>query len=285
MGEIGKRLHRKLTTLTRPGKKALSLNGWPPQSLAPNRTELIADGLIPLHADYVVVQYLSSYFAEFVSQLPEMRTYTNEVGFAENEYRPSGPPMSPLTSSFFTCWAFFDHQIGKTDETLADCFIAANDLIGLDPTQFDTLKKMSQSRMGIYEHQGMERDHVRLRELITDREFICHSVTGYHGKMGELWYVRLLPPLLPEIANHHLIFTTPYVLLGQSKEDWTAYLNRSMRRQSPSSETCDPLHALLKFGTTKNHWNEFVFLAYHHYQFDAIFLTGIPDLKATLPHA
>ena len=31
--------------------------------------------------------------------------------------------------------------------------------------------------------------------------------------------------------------------------------------------------------------NEFVFKAYHHHQSDAIFLAGIPDLKATLPHA
>jgi hypothetical protein len=28
-----------------------------------------------------------------------------------------------------------------------------------------------------------------------------------------------------------------------------------------------------------------VFQAYHHHQDDAIFLAGIPDLKATLPHA
>lgn len=27
---------------------------------------------------------------------------------AEEHYLPSGPPMSPLTPSFFTCWAFFD---------------------------------------------------------------------------------------------------------------------------------------------------------------------------------
>ena len=45
------------------------------------------------------------------------------------------------------------------------------------------------------------------------------------------------------------------------------------------------LHRFLNFGNSTNHWNEFVFLAYHHYQADAIFLTGIPDLKATLPHA
>ena len=47
----------------------------------------------------------------------------------------------------------------------------------------------------------------------------------------------------------------------------------------------DALHQLLKFGPRRNYWNEFVFLAYHHHQADAIYLSGIPDLKATLPHA
>jgi hypothetical protein len=48
----------------------------------------------------------------------------------------------------------------------------------------------------------------------------------------------------------------------------------------------EALHRLLKIGPRKNYWNEFVYLAYHHHhQADAIYLSGIPDLKATLPHA
>ena len=74
------------------------------------------------------------------------------------------------------------------------------------------------------------------------------------------------------------------MLIGQSKDDWIAYLKRSVVGMRASSEA-DALHQLLKFGLGKNHWNEFVFRAYHHHQADAIFLTGIPDLKATLPHA
>ena len=98
-----------------------------------------------------------SVFSENVSRLPEMRTFTKEVGRAEDEYMPSGPPMSPLTTSFFTCWAFFDHRIGKTTDTLASCLIEANDIICMNPHQLDALKKMNQSRMGIYEHQGWRR--------------------------------------------------------------------------------------------------------------------------------
>src|SRR4029077_12605614 len=92
----------------------------------------------------------------------------------------------------------------------------------------------------------------------------CHSTSGYRGKRGELWYIRLFPPLEPELATYHIVFTTPYILVGQSKDDWIAYLKRSMVGIMASSEPHGGLHQLLKFGTSTNHWNEFVLLAYHH---------------------
>ena len=137
---------------------------------------------------------------------------------------------------------------------------------------------------GTYEHRRTEGGHVWLRELITDRDFLCYCTSGYRGKVGELWYVRLFPPLEPELASYQIVFTTPYVLTGQTKDDWTAYLKRSMVGMRTATGA-DSLHQLLKFGLGKNYWNEFVFLAYHHHQADAIFLSGIPDLRATLPHA
>jgi hypothetical protein len=91
-----------------------------------------------------------------VSQLPEMRTFTKAVESAEDEYIPDGPPMSSLTRSYFTSWAFFDYRIGNTTDTLASCPIDANDIIWMNPDQLDALKKMNESRMGIYEHQGWQ---------------------------------------------------------------------------------------------------------------------------------
>jgi hypothetical protein len=284
MGEISRRLHRKLTKLAHPGTKTQPPKGRRTQTPAPDIAKLIDDGFDPIHAAYIFVHHITSIFSENVSRFPEMREYAREVGSAEDEYMPSGPPMSPLTTSYFSCWAFFDHRIGKSTDTLADCLIEANDAISMNPHQLDALRKMSQSRMGIYEHREMEGKHVRLRELVTDQEFICHSTSGYRGKTGELWYVRLLPPLEPKLASYHIVFTTPYVLIGQTKNDWMAYLKRNVVGMKSQSET-DALHQLLKFGLTKNHWNEFIFLAYHRHQEDAILLSGVPDLKATLPHA
>jgi hypothetical protein len=240
----------------------------------------IKEGMDPVHAAYAFVQNISSSFAEGASRLPEMKKYAKIVGAAEEEYMPSGPPMSPLTTSFFTTWAFYDLRFDGTD-TLASCQIEANDVIRMNPDQLDALKKMANSRMGIYEHVGMDGPHVRLRELVTNAEYTCLSTSGYPGKSDELWYVRLLPPLLPDLARYHVVFTTPYILMA-SKDDWLQFFRRKL---SGSGNEREALHRLLKYGPEPNFWNEFVFKAYHHHQSDAIFLAGIPDLKATLPHA
>jgi hypothetical protein len=275
-----KKLHTKLTKMAAP----LMLPTGPQQGRAtmPNLEKLIEQGFDPVHAIYVFVQNISSFFAESVSHLPEMKAFAKIYTKAEDEYMPSGPPMSPLTTSFFTAWAFYDLRFDGTD-TLAKCQIEANDLICMNPDQLDALKKLADSRMGIYEHVGMEGAHIRLRELVTNAEFICHCASGYSGRSGELWYVRLLPPLMPKLAGHHIAFTTPYILMA-GKEDWLQFFRRTISQSGVGTES-EGLHRLLKYGPAPNFWNEFVFKAYHHHQSDAIFLAGIPDLKATLPHA
>ena len=284
MGEVSRRLHRKLTTLAPPDEKTSIPKEWRPPTSTPDIAKLTAEGYDPVHAAYVFVHHIISVFSENVSQFTEMRAYAQEVGSAQEEYMPSGPPMSPLTTSFFSCWAFFDHRIGNTTDTLADCLIEANDTICMNPHQLEALRMMSQSRMGIYEHQGLEQNYARLRELITQREFVCHSTSGYRGKNGELWYVRLFPPLEPELATYHIVFTTPYVLIDTTKKDWIDFLKRSMVGMKTSNEA-QAIGRLMKFGLRKNYWNEFVFRAYHHHQLDAIYLAGLPDLNSTLPHA
>src|SRR5689334_11400218 len=69
---------------------------------------LVRAGHDPLHAAYIAAQSFTSYFAEAVSQFPEFAPYGQIVGPSEEEYMPCGPPMSPLTMSYFTTWAFFD---------------------------------------------------------------------------------------------------------------------------------------------------------------------------------
>lgn len=286
MGDISKKLHRKLASKADnlPTKEPKRRPGEPLPGGVRDVAMLIKDGLDPFHAAYAYIQQISSHFAEGVSQLPEMKAYAKLAGDAEEEYMPMGPPMSPLTGSYFTCWAFYDLRFGKDGDTIGKCEIDANDIFLLNPDQLDALKKLSESRMGIYEHVGAADGFVRLRELITGDEFPCLCTSGYQGRPGELWYVRRLPPLLPELANYHVLFTTPYILIVSTKDDWMQFLKRTLLKVD-GNDDLDRLHRLLKFGLGTNYWNEFVFKAYHHHQAQAIFLAGIPDLKATLPHA
>lgn len=137
--------------------------------------------------------------------------------------------------------------------------------------------------MGVYEHGGTQGGRIRLRELVTGKDFDTLCTSGYAGKPGELWYVRLCPPIL-DLVEYHVTFTTPYILTQASESDWTAYLNRAML-QLKVEDGDQRLHELLKYGLSVHHWNEFVFQAYHHHQYDAIFLAGLPDVKGSLPHA
>ena len=244
---------------------------------------LVARGHDPLHAVYISVQNITSVFAECVSILPELKAYYKIVEAAEDEYMPAGPPMSPLTRSYFTAWAFFDLRFGGGQETIGTCLLDVSEQLEIDPGMVEAVRQFQHSRMGIYEHCGTVGGQISLQELVTGRDFRCVCTSGYAGKPGELWCVRLCPPLA-DLVDYHVTFTTPYILTGATKTDWTAYLNRAMLNMK-AQDGEQPLYGLLKYGLSVHHWNEYIFLAYHHHQHDAIFLAGIPDVKGSLPHA
>ena len=66
-----------------------------------------------------------------------------------------------------------------------------------------------------------------------------------------------------------------------------AYLDRERSRvgSKVSPRKLDPTSTIMKFGLTANHWNECIFCAYVGHCNEAVFLTGIPDIKESMPHA
>src|SRR3954454_21346625 len=52
-----------------------------------------------------------------------------------------------------------------------------------------------------------------LAAYLDGRAHRCIVPSGHRGAKGELWYVRLLPPL-DERFDHGVCFTSPYVLRG-----------------------------------------------------------------------
>jgi len=247
----------------------------------PTPEQLAKEGYDPQHILYIAAQNFASVFAESVCNSDQFEEYSKKVERAEDEYQPSAPPISPITQSFFWTWALFDLQFGEDQETVGSCLLEVMRSMQAPQDMLLALEKYSNSRMGIYQHCGKRSDKVRLRELVTGDELLCHSSAGYHGRKNELWYVRLTPPLSDEF-DYHVAVTTPYVLTEASAEDWTAFLNKHLLN---AVDKRTALHELLKYGNDRVNWMEFVFQAYHHFQYDAVFLAGIPDVPASLPHS
>ena len=285
MGQVSEKLRSRFAKLAGRVKRQIKKE-LPPLRLPKDVKDvpaLVKEGHDPIHSVYIHVQNITSVFAENMSPLPELYQYYKIVEKAEDEYMPDGPPISPLTRSYFTTWAFFDVRFGPDNETMGTCLLDLHDLLDMDPHVVEATSEFQQSRMGVYEHLGSAGGRCRLRELITDREIVCFCTSGYTGRPGELWYVRTCPPLWG-LADYWVTITTPYVLTGMKKADWVAYLNRAML-QIKATDDEEKLCHLMKYGVSANHWNEYVFLAYHHHQYDAIFLAGIPDVKGSLPQA
>lgn len=249
----------------------------------------------PLHGLYIYGQNQLSVLIEQISDLPVLDRLASAYSEAQEEYMPSGPPMSPLTISYFTSWGAFDlSSSGAKKETL--CTIATDFCKSqqVDEGLIELFETMQRSRMGVYRHEGVSGPFLFLRELVTNNEIKAISPSGYLGNPGEIWFARVLPPPFEtEAFDYSLVFTTPYVLgkLGQRREfvpfveeDWLAYFKRNLPRTNNEAEAPAYCH-LMKYGLNRNYWNEYIFLSYRNHRQDMIFLEGFPDIPASLPHA
>lgn len=239
--------------------------------------------LHPAHAMYVYAEHQISVMSEQLTSLKEMDGFRRLIAKAEDEYLPSGPPMSPLTASFFICWAFFDACVGAAEETIATTAMAVGSAFGMHAELVRVIGLMQRSRMGIYVHEGIELDTVVLRELLAGT--VCRAIVpaGYRGHRGELWYARVLPPPLPTLSDH-VVFTTPYILVRPDEQGWESYFQRALPDASPQDRIAAYEHHM-KFGPTRDYWTEFVFEAYVNHDANAIFLAGLPDIPESRPHS
>ena len=293
MGSVADRIARKI--LTSRGSKMVNLAGWREGRKMALGAGLDGEGPIPrkfadddpCHGIYFLAQNVVSLLSEVMSTMREAKGYLRIVGAAEDEYMPSGPPMSLLTGSYFTMWAFFDVRFGSSRETMGSCILRVAPEFDYPAWLTDTIEKMQQSRMGFFVHCGSEGEAVLLREVGMRDVVSCTVPAGYAGRVGQIWFTRVLPPPLP-LCRHHVVFATPYVIQGWPESAFVDYLERELARmkaQKKPPRTDDPRSHLMKFGPEPNHWNEYVFCAYTGHRREAIFLTGIPDIPASLPHA
>ena len=247
--------------------------------------ELIAKGYEPAHAAFVYTQNLASCMAEQLSATRELRGYAAVVGKAEEDYQPGYPPLSPVTTSYFTTWAFFDVLFGPSDETIGTCLLRLARDMPVPGWLVDAIGAMQKSRMGFYVHEGFEDRFLRLREIGGEGVKLCHAASGFRGAKGQIWFGRLLLPMNATV-KHHVFFTTPYVVIQTTEFMIAAYLQRELERLGSGRRLreMDARDFMLKHGPSPNHWNEYIFCAYSSYRSDAVFIKGVPDDVESLPH-
>ncbi len=247
----------------------------------------------PLHGVYIYAQNKLSVLVEQLGELPALLKLTNAYADAQELYLPSGPPMSPLTASYFTCWGFLDLCVGLKKETFATVTIDLCKSLEVDPELIQAFESMQKSRMGVYIHQGNSGKYVFLEELITEKQIKAIVPSGYAGKPNEIWLVRVFPEPSPELNfGYSVVFTTPYVmmemngdrLIPASKENWLSFFERNIEK----TKIKDKIHAyekLMKYGRNRLFWNEYIFEGYADYRHEMIMLAGFPDIPLSRPHS
>ena len=269
--------------------------------LGAERAEALERGVIsetdmreydPLHAVYIYAQNKMSVFVEMIAELPACADLVNAYAEAEERYMPSGPPLSPLTGSYFFSWGVFDSALGAEKETLGTVAIDLCRAVGTEDSLIRLFEHMQASRMGLYVHEGVDGGHVLLREFVTGMEYRCISPAGYMGSPGEIWFVRILPEPFDSLQmGYSLVFNTPYVI-GQyndrfasaDPDEWQAFLDRAIP-QTGIADVAEAYGRLLKYGSSRNYWNDYLMDAYVNHRQDVIMLAGIPDVPASLPHS
>jgi len=250
-------------------------------------------GLDPLHALYVYASKRLDILAEQLIDLPILRKVRQALADADEIYMPGYPPMSPLTLSYFSCWSMFDLRIGKFKETIGGITAKVSRKIRGDDILAQLFETMNTSRMGLYVFNGQDQEgRGTFQELITGEKINALVISGYVGTPGEVWLVRILPGNRFGF-DYSVVYTTPYIVgkIGADgryrnddvPEDWLFFLERILKQPGLHDER-KAYEMFMKYGLNRYYWNEYIFQGYINYLDQAVFLCGIPDIPASLPH-
>ncbi len=255
-------------------------------------------GLDVLHAIYVDAHNHTVGFFDLVSNLRQAHKLCDKFEKASDIYMPSWPPMSPISTSFFNCWFAYDMTVGIKKETITSVFIDVSRLLGASQEFIDLLEIMLASRNGLYVNEGCDNRFVYLREIYTKQLHKTVSSSGYKGKPGEIWLVRLLPDPTKKYFDYFVTFTSPYIIMHSGSDhslgssvhlstysiaQWQEFIDRNIT-SGKENDLQDAYYAFMKYGSSMHYWLEYVFVAYVNHSSDMILLTGFPDRPKTLPH-
>ncbi len=129
MGSVADKMAKKIAASR--GSKVVDLANWQEGRKMAFEAGLGGEGPIPAkfadhdpcHGIYALTQNIASLMSESMSTMKEAKGFVRIAGEAEDEYMPSGSPMSPLTVSYFTMWALFDVRFAHlaVEHELVEC--------------------------------------------------------------------------------------------------------------------------------------------------------------------
>ena len=230
---------------------------------------------------YAAAINVANEFASQALDIPELISFNNQLADIQEEYMPSYPPMSPVTSAFYAAWTVLDARDPFTGVTLGELFVRYLQRV----SRFDYVQKamvaLNDSCCSFYEVTEVGAHGVTLWDLAGKLELRCWNGSGYSGHKGEIWYVRLLPPFV-EGCSLSVTLSTPYVFRDSSRRTWEEFFQRYLASEFGAGHS---LQDYLKSGKSLGYWLEFVFQAFLGYTGNMILVTGVPDDPASLPHS
>ncbi len=209
-----------------------------------------------------------------------LNDFNNKICDKQDEYMPSGPPMSPITKTFFSSWMALDALINEkfTLGLLFSRYIQEKKVMGYAAKAMDNL---NDSFVSLYQVVGGDLKKTILWDIVEKREIEAsipiydYSVATYSPAIGEVWYARILPPLNEE-QFVHTVLGTPLIFRHTTRDDWEGYLSRRIAGKDQSTEG---LKKHFKHGDTFGSWLEFVLQTYVNHTREVIFAQGLPDIN------
>lgn len=229
---------------------------------------------------YAAAVNVANEFAGQVFGFLDLIPFNNQIADLQEEYMPSYPPISPVTSAFFAGWMVLDARDGATGMTVGEVLLEYLQHKGtLDCVQ-RAIVLLNDSFCSFYEVMEVHDQGLGLWDIAAKQELQCWCSSGYRGREGEVWYVRVVPPFVQGLTRS-VTMSTPSVFTDSSRRTWEDLFQRHL---APAGAGANSLHHYLKNGKWLGYWLEFVHQAFVGYTGNMIQVTGVPDDPASLPH-
>ena len=248
----------------------------------------VSDGTTPnmkqgdpnFHA-YAATLNVAGTFATQALDLLELTAFNNKLADLQESYMPGYPPLSPVTTSLFQAWMILDGTDSATSLSIGQLFA---DYAATDNSMADlreALDVLNASYCSFYEVTHVGENWIKMWDIPGRKEIFGWNSSGYSGQVGEVWYVRVLPPILSQ-SDCWVTLNTPYVFRKGGRRPWEEFFERVMKLADGSNSVPQNY---LKYGKFLGYWLEFVFQAYCSHNDNAIFVAGFPDKPDSLPHS